>query len=767
MGAKAVPGSAERQGTTPTPGAGSGLRHRLFDCGRLLRGSFPAAALLLLAGCSAAIHVPATPSPPAAPPEVPGFRAGFGRADITPPPGAGLFGYGPEGRRAEGFRQRLHARALVVEDARGERLALVTAELGAVPTLLHRRVAEALLHRHPDGLGLGADRLFLAATHTHAGPGNFMGGIFDRRASRVAGHDPVLLDYLVDGIVEAVEAAHLDLAPAAMAWGRAPVWGLTRNRSILPFEANDPPSPSPYTPPAGLPATSRAVDPELLVVRVDRRRPDGVLEPGGALVLFSIHGTAVPSANTLYDADLHGVVARAVEAHMRAAGDPLRGAGDHARAAEDPMRAAEADLWAREAPDRAAAGEGRGTRSRPVALFASGAAGDISPAVPPSTRCPVARKRGWVPTPLAALSPNAGWAWVEPFPDSSDACVQGAVREMEALGETLAREVTDLFDALSSGLREDVTVARNWSVLAPGEEEGLCPTPEVGSATAGGVADGITRLQGRMGIREGRTDPGRRSCHAPRVRFLGPLQRLVAPAPEFPGDAPFGVLRLGDLLIGTVPGEVTHIAGARMRGSMAAGAASRGMEPGGVALLTLTNGYLYYTATREEYGLQFYEGSSTLYGPGQAEAFARRLGELVAGLPQEGSSPQVRVPALEVRTPRPSRLLPPSRGVDPGDARLTAGCDEAGRLAARWMGVDPARQLPRPGPWVEILRADTGERVGWDGHPGVEIRMAEIAPEGRWWSLRFLRGEAGVDYRLRLAGGVQVDHRCSPVGPPQ
>lgn len=765
MGTNAAPGSADRQGTTATPGAGSrvplaassssGAVHRgpvrpaaggvfagcrrLPACGRLLhRGLLPASALVLLGGCSAAVQLPSTPSPAATPPEVPAFRAGFGRADITPPPGPGLFGYGPEGRRAEGFRQRLHARALVVEDARGERLALVTAELGAIPTLLHRRVAEALLHRHPDGLGLGADRLFLAATHTHAGPGNFMGGIFDRRASSVAGHDPLLLDYLVDGIVEAVEAAHLDLAPAAMAWGRAPVWGLTRNRSILPFEANDPGVWPPYAPPAGLPATSRAVDPELLVVRVDRRRPDGLLEPRGALVLFSIHGTAVPSANTLYDADLHGVVSRAVEAHMRAG----------------------------EAPMRAAAGEGRGTRSRPVVLFASGAAGDLSPAVPPSTRCPVARKRGWVPTPLAALSPNAGWAWVEPPADSSDACVQGAVREMEALGGALAREVTGLFDVLSADLRDDVTVARNWSVLAPGGEEGLCGTPEVGSATAGGVADGVTRLQGRMGIREGRTDPGRRSCQAPKVRFLGPLQRWVAPAPEFPGDAPFGVLRLGDLLIGTVPGEVTYTAGARMRAAMTAEAASRGMDPGGVALLTLTNGYLYYTATREEYGLQFYEGSSTLYGPGQAETFARRLGELVAGLPEDGASPEVRVPGLEVRTPRPLRLLPPSRGVDPGDARLTVDCDEAARLTARWMGVDPTRQLPRPGPWVEILRVDTGDRVGWDGHPGVEIRMGQVAPEGRWWSLRFLRGEAGVDYRLTLAGGVQVDHRCPAEGAP-
>jgi neutral ceramidase len=685
-----------------------------------------AAATLLLVACTGTVRVPPTPAPAATAPAVPGFRAGFGRADLTPPPGAGLFGYGPEGRRAEGFRQRLHARALVLEDARGERLALVTVELGAVPTILQRRVAEALHRRHSDGLGLGADRLFLAATHTHAGPGNFMGGMFDRRASSVPGHDPAILDFLVDGIVAAIESAHLDRSPAALAWGRAPVWGLTRNRSLLPFEANEPRASERFPPPDGLPATARSVDPELLVVRVDHLAPDGSHHPRGALALFSIHGTAVPSANALYDADLHGVVARAVEAHIEAA-----------------------------------VGGGGRPRPRAVALFASGAAGDLSPAVPPSTRCPVARKRGWVPTPLAALAPDAGWAWAEPHPDSSEACLQAAIREMESVGGALAAEVSALYDALAGELDEEVTVSRRWSVLVPGEEEGLCPDPEVGSATPGGVADGITRLQGHMGIRQGRVDPDRRSCQAPKVRFLGPLQRLVAPASEFPGPAPFGVVRLGDLLIGTVPAEVTWTAGSRMRAAMAEEAAARGMDPSAVSLMTLTNGYLYYTATREEYGLQFYEGSSTLFGPGQAEVFGRRLAALVAALVPDGPSPEARVPPLEVHTPRPSRLLPPSRAVDPPDARLTAGCDGEGRLTARWLGVDPARQLPRPGPWVEVLRADTEERVGWDGHPGVEIRIGEITAEGRWWSLRFLRQESGVGYRIRLSGGASVDHACA------
>ena len=50
------------------------------------------------------------------------FRAGFGSVDITPPPGLGLSGNGPEGQQARGWRHRLSARAMLLEDSDGERI---------------------------------------------------------------------------------------------------------------------------------------------------------------------------------------------------------------------------------------------------------------------------------------------------------------------------------------------------------------------------------------------------------------------------------------------------------------------------------------------------------------------------------------------------------------------------------------------------------------------------------------------------------------------
>ncbi len=90
--------------------------------------------LALVTGCGYGYEPRALPAPVSPPPNrsASGFRAGFGRADITPPPGVGLFGYGPESKEARGYRFRLNARALVLEDARGERIAFVVADHGAI-----------------------------------------------------------------------------------------------------------------------------------------------------------------------------------------------------------------------------------------------------------------------------------------------------------------------------------------------------------------------------------------------------------------------------------------------------------------------------------------------------------------------------------------------------------------------------------------------------------------------------------------------------------
>ena len=286
------------------------------------------AVSLVTSGCIAYHELP-LPSPTSArpvPAALPGLRAGFGRADITPPPGVGLAGNGPEGRRAAGYRVRLYARALLLEDRTGERVAFVVADLAQVTPNLQRLTAE----RIRDSTGIGADRLVIAATHVHSGPGHFYAERqYNQSTSQVVGYDSAMVEFLVSRLARAVLDAQRDLRLARVAWSATAVWGHTRNRSYQAFLRNKPE----WTPPApvapGLDATHRAVNPLWTLLRVDQRGrgADSAYRPAGALSVFAVHGTADAPENELLDAGIHGIVERGLERHV----DSLsrRGAGYH------------------------------------------------------------------------------------------------------------------------------------------------------------------------------------------------------------------------------------------------------------------------------------------------------------------------------------------------------------------------------------------------------------------------------------------------------
>jgi neutral ceramidase len=143
--------------------------------------------------------------------------------------------------------------------------------------------------------------LFLGATHTHGGPGQFLGtDFYNRFASNRAGFDPAWTAFLVERIAGGVESAVASRVPARMAVGTAEVWGLTRNRSLAPHVAN-PEVTDKRTEPQ---RKFVSIDPALHLVRVDADRDDGGSEPLAAMAVFSVHGTGVPMRTPEYNADL-------------------------------------------------------------------------------------------------------------------------------------------------------------------------------------------------------------------------------------------------------------------------------------------------------------------------------------------------------------------------------------------------------------------------------------------------------------------------------
>jgi hypothetical protein len=110
-------------------------------------------------------------------------------------------------------------------------------------------------------VGIGVDRLVIAATHTHAGPGHFFeGALYNEQGSSVVGFDELMLDSLSRRVARAVRMAVDSLRPARAAWGSRSVWGVTRIRSLPAMLRNIPPPVAPADAPLSLLPEYRLVD---------------------------------------------------------------------------------------------------------------------------------------------------------------------------------------------------------------------------------------------------------------------------------------------------------------------------------------------------------------------------------------------------------------------------------------------------------------------------------------------------------------------------
>src|SRR3989442_13572227 len=106
-----------------------------------------------------------------------------------------------------------------------------------------------------------------------------------------------------------------------------------------------------------------------------------------------------------------------------------------------------------------------------------------------------------------------------------------------------------------------------------------------------------------------------------------------------------------------------------MREQMLASARKAGLPVSAALILGHADGYIEYITTAEEYTAQYYEGASTLYGPGEAAMFGRTLARLAAAGSAGDSLTATAAPPVglgvghqrQVGPRKPSARLPPPR----------------------------------------------------------------------------------------------------------
>ncbi|HUT35477.1 MAG TPA: hypothetical protein VNE39_18460 [Planctomycetota bacterium] len=149
------------------------------------------------------------------------MRAGSARVEITPPKGLPMGGFPERTDPSEGVHDPLFARALVLDDG-AHRVAILSADLPEVSPAF----AAEVRGRIQQELGIPAEHVLLATSHTHAGP-LVMG-------RRVSAPDPLYLDTLRNRLVGVAREAGGALRPARAGAGRAKVYLGVNRRERAP-----------------------------------------------------------------------------------------------------------------------------------------------------------------------------------------------------------------------------------------------------------------------------------------------------------------------------------------------------------------------------------------------------------------------------------------------------------------------------------------------------------------------------------------------------
>lgn len=697
------------------------------------------------------------------------LRAGAAEVDLTPALGLDTAGFGfPSSEHATGVFGRIRGVVLVLEGTDGSRVALIALDLLAGSRFL----AEALAQRVGPTLGLGVDRLWLCASHTHNGPGHYFGERFyDCLASRTNDFDQDLARWMVDRLTDACNRAVDGLTPAKVGVGTVSAAGLVWQRSLVALSANlgAPSWMSRSTLADRVGNFARALmgsdapssgAPDFL--GCDSRFQTIYAESleGVPLCVFAVvHATpvALPAHMAVMSADVVGVAARRVLHTLY----------------------------------------GQCGKRVPVGIV-GGSMGDTNLVDPERSIDEFRRLR----SPVQALERR-----------------EDLIDLTERMGRLVAeRVVASVRQAQVSATAACEVQVRFHEFVIPGASGPTYRLPtehQVGNAQFGGSelnrpggqmsvswwsalsAPMLTRLIMRWLIGE---PSGRRKRwwwpvpvrlpvwgdggHSPKNHVLYDILRTfgrrfygrnLRAGDGFEPHLPVRHLRIGDLDVVGIPVEPSSMLTHRIR------TAVRPDAPHEVLLLGIVSGYAGYATTVDEYRVQDYEGAATLWGRDFGAFVQTMVARVVAG-PARAPGTVVPGDAHFDTDPReagspvslvvPPRAVQPFTGVaevrvgplPPNTMRLTPPDEESDRLVLwGWWFSEPPRPEerfePLAGSWIVRLEAQGPQ--GW-----APVRWGPCEVDDRDVSFFLRRGVSADLTRVRWVASVRLPRDLVPDGTP-
>ncbi|KAJ8538160.1 hypothetical protein K7X08_014700 [Anisodus acutangulus] len=591
-----------------------------------------------------------------------------------------MMGYGNFDQVTGGIHFRLRARTFIVaESLQGPRFAFVNLDAGMASQLVTIKVLERLKSRYVNLYN--EDNIAISGTHTHAGPGGYLQYV--TYAITSLGFVPQSFEAIVTAIEMSILQAHDNLKPGSIFINKGDLENAGINRSPSAYLFNPQEERSKYR---------TNVDTLMTLLKfVDGDTGKNI----GAFSWFATHGTSMSRNNKLISGDNKGAAARFFEDWVTS---QEKNSSTNSTLPNSKVLGSNQALFNKASEIKHTGGKAcinttsQGFKVRKnkelkfVGAFCQSNVGDVSPNV------------------LGTFCIDSGLSC--DFNHSSchgndQLCVgrgpgyPDEISSTKIIGERQFQKAVELFTSAKQELTGKIDyrhVYINFTNIEVQLEDNkvvqTCP-----AALGPGFAAGTTDGPGVFGFQQGDTEinpfwkklrdvlrepsPYQVDCQKPKTVLLD-TGEMFWPYPWAPAILPIQIIRLGSLIILSVPGEFTTMAGRRLREAVKETLISSGNgefdNQTHVVIAGLTNAYSQYIATFEEYEQQRYEAASTLYGPHTLSAYIQEFKKLANSMAKgensttKGPSPPDLFSIQLSLLPDPSGESPPP-GIKFGDIK--------------------------------------------------------------------------------------------------
>lgn len=655
------------------------------------------------------------------------YLVGLGIGDVTGPVvETNMMGYASLPQTDTGLHMRQRSRAFIIADASNpfERVLFINSDICMGDTGIRRTLLSSLQSLYGD-LYTPANTA-LVGTHAHSGVGGYLENLLPQVTSM--GYVNETAAAIVSGTLKAIADAHNSLVPGNLKLGNTTLLNANRNRSPSAYLAN--------------PEWERAMyeenqDTTVTVLGFENADGDAI----GLLSFFPVHGTSLYENNTLVSGDNKGMAAWMYESYIEPSSMP-------------------------------------GNNSF-VAGFIQSNVGDTTPNT------------------LGAYCESPGKPWDgQPCEFEHSTCGN---RTQDCHGRGPGFHISDFesnriigqaqFEATRTVMEDSNMTTVSGSVksvhvyldmttytftLPNGTLAKTCPAA-LGYSFAGGTTDGPGAFDFIQGD----------NSSQPQNPFWEIVKRFITPAPSeeqiachypkpillnsgynhkpydwSPGTVDVQMLRVGQFVILVMPGELTTMAGRRMRDALRAKLIAEGVldDRAYVVIAGPANTYGHYVTTREEYSVQRYEGASTIFGPATLEAYINKYSELVpylgdnaTGIPTSNAAPPEQTSkAISLQTSVLVDNPPIFKHFGDVLADVESGIYHAGdTVAVRFVGANPRNNLRLEGTFLTVNRLINGEWVvvRTDSHPSTTYQ---------WNRTSKALGTSTVNIRWTIEDGTPV-----------